>query len=135
MKRAHATVFCLAAVYVFWEQNMAQRKVRKGALNERCLRDSLVVQAVNLANSLVATYGSKSKTILDGGGVHVGPPHGMPPRGHTKTKKAAPGYGFSFKLPVSASDDAWLEGEFKRLIGGSRKTFDPNGNEWGNGHS
>jgi len=114
---------------------MAQKRVRKGALNERCTRDAVVVLANNLADTLVATYGLKSKTILDGGGVHVGPPHGMPPRGHSKTKKDAPGYGFSFKLEISKSDDKWLETVFDRLIGGGRRTFDPNGNEWGNGHS
>lgn len=112
---------------------MAQKKRRAGALNERVLRDTVVARAIKIAESFVDTSGFKVTTILNGGGVHVGPPHGMPPRGHSKGKRAAPGFGFSFKLPISAEDDACLEQVFDTLIGGGRETFDPNGNEWGSG--
>jgi hypothetical protein len=86
-------------------------------------RDYLFLRAVCIARAFVENQATRGPNAFDGGGVHVGPPHGTPIR------RGGFVCDFSFKLDLSPDDDSLLESVFVLVLGGVRVQYDPAGNE------
>lgn len=103
---------------------MAPKRVVKGRkLSERALRDLCAARALKVVHALVVTSFARSQATWSGGGIHVGPPRGV-------TGRVRAGYDFSFKLKLPKREDELVEQVLSLILGGQRRPFDPNGDEW-----